>query len=129
MAFPGTYNISYYKGDTLEFKVYPKDSAGASFALDGYTPTFTIAEQAGALGADSQIVAFAEVSADKSHILCAIRPEDGELLSSTITYVYDVQIDNIGAEPENANYSSVYTLLSGSISVTEQVTGAFGATS
>ena len=43
MAFPGTYNISYYKGDTLEFKIYPKDSSGASFSLDNYIATFTIA--------------------------------------------------------------------------------------
>lgn len=129
MAFPGTYNISYYKGDTLEFKIYPKDSSGASFSLDNYISTFTIAEQAGALGADTQIVAFSQISADKSHILCTIRPEDGEQLMAGTPYVYDVQIDNIDSPPESALYPNVYTLLSGGISVTEQVTGAFGVTS
>lgn len=50
MAFPGTYNINYYKGDTYEFNVYPKNSDGTTFNLNtdpAYTPTFTIATKRG----------------------------------------------------------------------------------
>lgn len=44
MAFPGTLNLSYYKGDTLEFRVQPKDTSDNVFDLTGYTSAkFTIA--------------------------------------------------------------------------------------
>jgi len=36
MAFPGTYNISYYKGDTYEFRIYPKTADGDVFDLTPY---------------------------------------------------------------------------------------------
>lgn len=43
MAFPGTFNINYYKGDTYEFNVYPKTTSGAVFSMQGYETTkFTI---------------------------------------------------------------------------------------
>jgi hypothetical protein len=124
LAFPGTYNISYYKGDTLEFRVFPKDSSGATFDLEEYaneeeSPLFTIAETRGALGADSQISAYAEISVDGSHILCVIRPEDGNLLTAGVTYVYDIEI----SKPSDP-YPIVHTILTGTISVTEQITGA-----
>ena len=124
MAFPGTYNISYYKGDTLEFRVYPKDSSGATFDLEDYdngdeSPLFTIAESRGSDGVDGQITAYSEVSADGSHILCVIRPEDGNQLTAGTTYVYDIEISK-EAEP----YAIVHTILTGTISVTEQITGA-----
>lgn len=50
MAFPGTYNINYYKGDTFEFNVYPKNSDGTAFNLNtdpAYSATFTIATKRG----------------------------------------------------------------------------------
>lgn len=50
MAFPGTYNINYYKGDTFEFNVYPKNSDGTAFNLNtdpAYTASFTIATRRG----------------------------------------------------------------------------------
>lgn len=50
MAFPGTYNINYYKGDTFEFNVYPKNSDGTTFNLNtdpAYTSTFTLATKRG----------------------------------------------------------------------------------
>jgi len=124
MAFPGTYNISYYRGDTLEFRVYPKDSSGAIFDLEEYisegiSPAFTISESRGSEGVPSQISAYAEISADNSYILCAIRPEDSLQLFSGITYVYDIQISK-DAEP----YPIVHTVLTGTIVVTEEVTGA-----
>lgn len=120
MAFPGTYNISYYKGDTLEFRVYPKDSSGAAFDLTDYDnesgPLFTISTARGEDGIANQISAYAEISDDKTHILCVIRPEDGAELQAGTQYVYDVEISKIGT-----TYNIVNTLLTGTIAVTEQV--------
>jgi len=118
MTFPGTYNINYYKGDTFEFRVYPKDGAGNIFPLESYlneNVKFTIANARGT-GASFSLQCFSEISPDRTNILCAIRPQDSLLLTSN-EYVYDVEIAS-SAEP----YDKVYTLLTGSVSVTEQVT-------
>lgn len=118
MSFPGTYNISYYRGDTLEFRIYPKNSSGESFDLSGYTVMFTIADVAGADG--QQLTGFSEIENNYS-ILCAITPEVGSELSGGSSYVYDVQISKTAG---TNSYDYVYTILNGKISVTEQVTGA-----
>jgi hypothetical protein len=121
MAFPGTYNINYYMGDTYEFRVYPKDASGATFPLNQYTDAdFVIATVRGADGEADRINAYAAISDDNSHVLCAIRPEDSIDLDPTATYVYDVQIARAaeGTEP----YDYVYTILTGQITITDQVT-------
>jgi len=122
MAFPGTYNINYYKGDTLEFRVYPKDSAGGTFPLsqfvdpDGVTK-FTIAPTRGSLV--GSVEGYAQISNDQTYILCAITPAVGSSLDSDTVYEYDVQIAR-----SSVDYDYVYTLLTGSVTVTEQVTQA-----
>lgn len=122
MAFPSTYNISYYKGDTLEFRIHPKDSAGNTFDLDGYegNEKFTIAPARG--NPTGEQTAFAEISNDKTYILCAIQPEIGLQLTAGTTYYYDIQIDKSG--PVGSTYDYVYTLLTGTITVNEHITGA-----
>jgi hypothetical protein len=121
MSFPGTYNISYYKGDTLEFAIFPKDSSGEAFDLEEFfgpgSPAFTIAERRGIDNLDDQIKCFASISDDFSYILCVIRPEDGERLVPGQQYVYDIEI----SKPSNP-YNIVYTLLTGTVTVTDQVT-------
>lgn len=120
MAFPGNYNFSYYKGDTFEFKIYPKDSAGGIFDLTGYsTPLFTISEERGADGVATQVPCYAVISADKSHILCVIEPDSGVTLTAGTTYVYDVEISK-----DDVVYDKTYTVLTGNITVTDQVSGA-----
>ena len=42
MAFPGELNINYYKGDTYEFSIYPKNADGSAMNLTNYLPQFTI---------------------------------------------------------------------------------------
>jgi hypothetical protein len=118
MAFPGTFNISYYKGDTYEFKVYPKEANGSPFDLTNYTtnPKFSIALTRGPLE-ENIIAGYAEVSSDKTYILCAIDPVVGGSLDATKNYVYDVQIIN-----DSAPYDYVYTVLTGTITITDQVT-------
>lgn len=54
MAFPGTYNFSYYKGDTYQFLVFPKDSSGNTFDLSSFTASrFTIATKRGTASASA----------------------------------------------------------------------------
>lgn len=118
MAFPGTYNFSYYKGDTLEFRVYPKNSSGTAFDLSDYSDSalFTISTARGDAGIEDQLVGYTEVSEDATYILCVITPDIGEQLEAGTQYVYDVEISK-SALP----YDIVYTLLTGTIAVTDQV--------
>jgi len=124
MAFPGELNINYYKGDTHEFKVYPQKTDGSIFYLSDYTnSTFTIAESRGTAGvALGQIHASARISSDGTNVTCAITPENGKLMDPTKTYVYDVQVYSQGAD----TYDKVFTLITGSISVTDDVTQDIG---
>lgn len=114
MAFPGTYNFSYYKGDTNEFIIRPKASNGGNFDLTGYTAEFFIATSRGDNPTYS-VEAQAVVDTVADTVTCTILPGVGGTLDAG-TYVYDVQIQN--------GVSLVYTLLTGTITVTEQVTGA-----
>ena len=120
MAFPGTYNFNYYKGDTFEFRVYPKDSAGGTFPLSQFispngVTKFTIAPSRGAIS--GLIEGYAEISNDQTFILCAVTPTNGLSMTAGTPYVYDVEIART-----SANYDYVYTLLTGNITVSEQVT-------
>jgi hypothetical protein len=121
MAFPGTFNISYYRGDTLEFKVYPKNSSGENFSLSTFNPLarMTIAPRRGELLAGEQrIQAYAEII-DGDYILCVIRPEDGQkMIAANSPYYYDLEIEDFAT----AEYLKLYTILTGEIAVTEQVT-------
>lgn len=114
MAFPGTYNFSYYKGDTYEFVLRPKNPNGASFPLTGYNAEFFIATSRGDNPTYS-VEATAVVNTSNNTVTCTITPAVGGTLNAG-TYVYDVQIDS--------GSSLVYTLVTGTITVTEQVTGA-----
>jgi len=124
MAFPGELNINYYKGDTHEFKVYPQKTDGSIFYLTDYgNATFTIAETRGAAGvALGQINASASISNDSTYITCAITPENGKLMDAAKTYVYDIQVYSQGPN----TYDKVFTLLTGNISVTDDVTQDIG---
>ena len=118
MAFPGTYNINYYKGDTYEFNIYPKDSAGNQFDLSNFagSVTFTIATKRGPLLETDPTPISARAIVNGTHIECAIRPEDSIDMVAGTPYVYDVQISH-SEQP----YNKVYTVLNGSITVTDQV--------
>ena len=115
MAFPATYNFSYYRGDTNEFVIRPKNSDGSAFDLAGYDADFFIATARGAATSVVQYEAQAVVDSTNDLVTCTILPGVGSQLAPG-TCVYDVQVDS-GA-------SLVYTLLTGTITVTEQVSGA-----
>jgi hypothetical protein len=113
MAFPGTDNFNYYRGDRYEFVIRPKTANGGAFDLTGYSADFFVANQRGENKTQYEMQAVVDGSADT--VTCTILPGSGEDLVAG-TYVYDVQIDS-GA-------TLVYTLLTGSITVTDDITGA-----
>lgn len=111
MAFPATYNFNYYRGDSYEFILYPKNANGTTFDLTGYdTKLFTIATARGTSGSE---VGLGTIVSSSSSLTCKIPPSVGDALSNS-TYVYDVQIHNTSA-------STKYTLLTGTITVTQDV--------
>lgn len=112
MAFPATYNISYYRGDTYDFIINPKNSNGAEFDLDGYSGLFVIASDRGSI---DYVIGngTASVDVDNSKVICKIPSSLGSQLSGT-SYVYDVSI-------ENTSSSSTYTLLTGEITVKQDI--------
>jgi len=116
MAFPGTYNIRYYKGDTFEFKIFPKTSTGAAFPLTDYSSVkFSIAELR---GGPVIVEGYAAISDDGQSVDCAITPAiSGSLLMNKSPYVYDVEIGR-----DSSPYDFVYTLLTGTITLTNQIT-------
>jgi hypothetical protein len=123
MAFPGTYNFNYYAGDTFEFFIYPKNSSGGVFDdLSEYTPLFVIATARGSASASvisslepTELLATVE---DGDHVSCTILPDGGRELTAA-TYFYDVEIENTSAS--SSSFGKVFTLLTGTITVTQDV--------
>ncbi len=113
MAFPATYNINYYEGDTYEFNIYPKNSDGSAFSLTDFAVAFKIATARGA-GA-TQYECFATIS--NGTVACKIPAGVGRQLTAGTTYVYDVQVTR-------SSDGTVYTLLTGNVDVTADVVGA-----
>jgi hypothetical protein len=126
MAFPANFNINYYRGDTYEFRIYPKDASGNQFPLTDYDPVsgvkFTMSTQRGESGIVDQLQGYARISSDATYIDCAILPANGLSMDFSQSYVYDVEIYKAGTP-----YDLVTTLLTGTISITEQITGALEA--
>jgi hypothetical protein len=126
MTYPATHNISYYKGDTYEFNVYPRTSTDSDgdgtndvFPLTGYSVDFAIAERRGELLSTDQepIAGYSVFAPNRTHIQCAITPANGEELDPSKTYVYDVTISKTDA----TTYDKVFTLLSGNLNVQDKV--------
>jgi len=114
MSFPGSYSFSYYRGDTYAFIVRPKTSSGAQFDLAGYTAILTISSSRGPSPATSY-TGTAVVNDVDDIVTCTISATVGRNLDPEVSWVYDVQITN-GVE--------IYTILTGNISSTNDITGA-----
>jgi hypothetical protein len=117
MAFPATYNFNYYKGDTLEFLIKPKNSSGTDFIVTDaiYRAEFKLAPSRGG-PIDQTVNANADIITDNS-ILCTLTPSVSALLNASNTYVYDVKIISL------SDTDLIYTLLNGTITIIEGVTG------
>jgi hypothetical protein len=116
MAFPGTYNFNYYRGDTNQFVLRPKNADGSAFNLTGYSAQFKVANRRGSTG--TQYPFTATINTSTNIITCTIDSQEGESLTAG-TWVYDVQITNSAPDPD-----LVLTLVTGSITVTDHITGA-----
>lgn len=114
MAFPGTYNFSYYRGDTFRFNIFPKQG-NTPFDLTDYTADFTIADSRGS-GA-TQYTATTTVDSTQDLVVCEITPATGRNLAPGTNWVYDVQITN-------SNSGTIFTILTGNITPTDDITGA-----
>lgn len=113
MAFPATYNISYYRGDTYVFVLNPKNSDGTAFDLTNYSGAFQIKASRDPV---ASIVLAGTVAVDTpiaGSITCTIDAEDGEDLTAG-SYVYDVEIEKTDG--------TVYTLVTGNFVVTNDIT-------
>ena len=116
MAFPGTYNINYYKGDTYEFIIKPKNSSGNDFVVTDvlYSVAFKLAPTRG--GPSEETISGEASILSENSVFCSITPSVSALLDSTKTYAYDVRITSL-TDPD-----VVYTLLNGTVSIVEGVT-------
>lgn len=112
MAFPATFNISLYSGDTYEFVISPKNSDGTDFDLSTFSSEMTIATSRGSSPSFST-TAQTVISTTLNTVTCTILPGVNNSLDAGKTYVYDVEISN-GSD-------RVYTLLTGNITITEDV--------
>lgn len=113
MAFPATYNFNYYRGDCYEFIIFPKNSNGETFNTGTFDSTlFTVATERGEAG---EFVGYGEITNASTNLICKIAPELGDILENN-SYVYDVEI-------EDTNSNTKYTLLTGTINVTQDVSG------
>lgn len=115
MAFPATYNIRYYKGDLYQFVIRPKTSAGEIYPINSttYDAYFRISTSRGGSSLDT---VSANTSIGDNSVTCELRPSVGNSLVPGTNYFYDVSIQ----EKENSNI--IYTLLTGSITVTGDIT-------
>jgi hypothetical protein len=114
MAFPGTYNFNYYRGDTFSFIIRPRDASGDSYPLADFDATMTIANRRGAGSGVTQYEATAIVNSVDNIVTCTISDDIGRSLVGT-TWFYDVEI---------SDGSSIFTLLRGTITVEDDITGA-----
>lgn len=117
MSFPATYNIQYYQGDTYQFVIRPKTSAGEIFPVTStvYDAYFRIDTQRGrtdGLGIE------ASASIGDNSIICTITPAIGNSLVSGTTYFYDVSIE------DKTDPNIIFTLLTGTIGITPDIASA-----
>lgn len=115
MPFPGTYNFDYYRGDRNSFTITPKNSDGTTFSLNGYTASYLVALNRGTSSNIAIATAAVTSTATTNVVTCTIFPSVGLTLAAT-SYVYDVSVTNSAT-------TSTYTLLTGTIIVTDHIGG------
>lgn len=114
MSFPASYNINYYKGDLYQFSIRPKDSAGEPFPISSSTHDafFRVSTSRGGNAENTESLTATIVD---GNVMATIQPSDG-LGSTATSYLYDVSVQ------KKIDAQEVYTLLTGTISVTKDIT-------
>lgn len=114
MSFPATYNISYYKGDLYQFVIRPKTSAGDPFPISDTTHDayFRVSTSRGGNSGDTFSLTAEIVD---GNVVATINPSDS-LGIDAVSYFYDVSVQ------KKTDAEEIYTLLTGSISVTKDIT-------
>ena len=115
MAFPATYNIQYCEGDTFQFVIRPKTSAGEIFPVTSalYNSYFRIDTERGKQDGTGFASGNTEISNDS--VICTITPSVGNALNTQTVYYYDISIES-KTDPD-----IVYTLLTGTITITPDI--------
>lgn len=120
MAFPASYNFSYYQGDRYEFVLRPKQANGQPFDLDGYNGLFTVATARGSLAAIVGNSQEANIDSTAGTVTIVIEPEFGTTLTGN-SYLYDVEISASASSSSN-----IFTLVTGRINITRDITNTYG---
>lgn len=118
MSFPAIYNIQYYKGDVYQFVIRPKQANGDPFPISDSTHNafFRISTSRGGPIANTRN---AQAVIENGNIIATIVPSLGSALSATTPYFYDVSVQG---KPPNSD--QIYTLLTGTLTVTQDITGS-----
>jgi hypothetical protein len=114
ISFPATYAIRYYEGDLYQFVIRPKDSAGDPFPISAATHDAYFFASTARGGSASATVELSATIVD-GNVVATIEPSDNLGVSAT-SYIYDVSVKN------KTNNQEIYTLLTGTISITRDVT-------
>lgn len=115
MAFPATYNINYFSGDLFQIGIVPKTAAGDLYGITSgtYNGYFRIST---ARNSSASATINGQITIGTNLVTCSITPTVSANLNPGTTYYYDVTVQN------KTNSSQVFTLLSGSISISPRVT-------
>lgn len=108
---PATYDIQYYRGDTYEFYIQPKDIDGMPIDVSTFTTAFLVATARGPAPSASFTCDSTPMG---STIRCVITAAVGATFVGNTVYVYDVQTTDPGS-------GVVRTYLTGNIYVTDHV--------
>ena len=110
MAFPATYNISYYSGDTYQFVIKPKNSDGSSYNIAStiYTPKFYISTSRNGSAGDT-IEASATISSSSYSIVGKVLTDNVATLSTSTTHNYIIG-DSVSVSGVDDTFNGNYTV-------------------
>jgi hypothetical protein len=120
MAFPSTFNFNYYQGDRYEFVIRPKQSNGDTYDLTDYNAAMTIASARGSASAAFGSPILGTINTSLGTVTLVILPSFGEDMTAA-SYVYDIEI-------YNDDRTQVFTLVTGTITVTRDITNTLAGT-
>lgn len=110
MAFPATYNISYYSGDTYQFIIKPKNSDGSSFNIAStiYTPKFYISTSRNGLST-ATLEANAVISSAAYSIVGKVLTSNVATLATSTTHNY-LAGDSVSISGVDSTFNGNYTI-------------------